>query len=281
MENLARGKTVRGFFVLGERRRATGIYFPAGGRRTDSRIMTSTQPHARQAVPPAGLSRKWRWVISLLLIFHLAAVFTAPFTFATSSGPGTASPFAATMMGLLQPYIDAAFLNHGYFFFAPNPGPAHLVRYRLEFDDGREPVERMFPDLKRHWPRLLYHRHFMLAESYNGRFAPPAPPPEVATDPVRRRGWQRSRRQYELLRDAYAEHLRARYGADRVTLTRVEHRLPMPPDVLDRGMQLDDPRLYIDMSEEGAPPGGGPPLPMGPRMPGGPRLPGGPMELPR
>jgi hypothetical protein len=198
----------------------------------------------------SNLSRRRRWVLSGLLLLHVTAVFVAPFTFATSRAPGMASPFAATVMNFLSPYIDAAFLNHGYFFFAPNPGPAHLVKYRLEFRDGRESVERMFPDLQRHWPRLLYHRHFMLAESLNGRFVPPQPPPEMAADPVARAGWQRSRRSYELLRDSYAEHLRARYGASRVTLTRVEHRLPSPFEVLERGMRLDDPSLYIELSED-------------------------------
>ena len=225
--------------------------------------MINTRQQAEQATVKARLSRPWRWGISVLLLLHLTAVFIAPFTFATSRGPGMASPFAATVMGALQPYIDAAFLNHGYFFFAPNPGPAHLVRYRLEFDDDREPEERIFPDLKRQWPRLLYHRHFMLAESYNGRFAPPIPPPEVARNPMRRAAWQRTRRQYELLRDSYADHLRTRYGASRATLTRVEHRLPLPMDVLGRGMRLDDPSLYIDLSEDAA------------------TDPAGPMELPR
>lgn len=218
---------------------------------------------ASAAEPAApALSRRWRWILSGLLLLHVTAVFVAPFTFATSRAPGMASPFAATVMNLLSPYIDAAFLNHGYFFFAPNPGPAHLVKYRLEFDDGREPVERMFPDLQRHWPRLLYHRHFMLAESLNGRFTPAEPPPEVAADPLARAGWQRSRRSYELLRDSYAEHLRSRYGASRVTLTRVEHRLPSPLEVLEQGMRLDDPSLYIELSEEGAgPPAAGRELP--------------------
>ncbi|MCO6456879.1 MAG: hypothetical protein J5I93_16395 [Pirellulaceae bacterium] len=191
-----------------------------------------------------------RRLVSGLLLLHVTAVFTAPFTFATSSGPGFASPFAGTLMGLLEPYINAVFLNHGYFFFAPNPGPAHLVRYRLEFDDGREPVEGLFPDLRRHWPRLLYHRHFMLSESLNGRFAPPEPPPEIVGDPVAMAAWQRARRQYEALRDSYANHLRKQYGAARVELTRVEHRLPTTYEVIEQGMRLDDPSLYLDLPDE-------------------------------
>ncbi len=104
-------------------------------------------------------------VVSLLLLIHITAVFIAPFTFASSSGPGSASPFAVGLMNALRAYIDAVYLDHGYFFFAPNPGPSHLVRCRLEYEAGREAEESTFPDRQRHWPRLLYHRHFMLSES--------------------------------------------------------------------------------------------------------------------
>ena len=37
---------------------------------------------------------------------------------------------------VFRPYLEAAYLDHGYAFFAPDPGPSHLVRYELEFDDG-------------------------------------------------------------------------------------------------------------------------------------------------
>jgi hypothetical protein len=212
--------------------------------------MTESPGSSTRSPAPPIPSRGWRWVISGLLLFHITAVFIAPFAFATSNGPGQASPLAVTVMSLLQPYIDAAFLNHGYFFFAPNPGPAHLVRYRLEFADGREPVERMFPDLKRHWPRLLYHRHFMLAESLNGRFVPPEPPEEIRRDPMRLAGWRMGREQYEGLLRSYARHLQQQYGASSVTLTRVEHRLPTTYEVMEQGMRLDDPSLYLDLPED-------------------------------
>jgi hypothetical protein len=162
--------------------------------------------------PPAG---GWYLLASLAIAFHLLAVWVAPFSVPPSS------PFAGTMAMALRPYLDVAFLNHGYKFFAPDPGPTHLVRYELEMPDGSKQAGR-FPDLKTQWPRLLYHRHMMLSERLDG-------PPEASWT----QGFARS----------YAEHLRARHGARKVTLYLVTHALPYPGQVL-AGMKLDDPSLY-------------------------------------
>ncbi|NIO41435.1 MAG: hypothetical protein GTO41_15415, partial [Burkholderiales bacterium] len=56
------------------------------------------------------------------------------------------------------------FLDHGYRFFAPEPGPGHLVRYEVTTSDGAGAAGQ-FPDRDRIWPRLLYHRWFMLSET--------------------------------------------------------------------------------------------------------------------
>ena len=115
-------------------------------------------------------------------------------------------------------------LDHGYFFFAPDPGASHLVRYRAEFDDGREPIAEMFPDKFKQWPRLLYHRHFMLSEHLHASFVPPQPPPGL--DPLALPDWRSSRGLYEARWEGFRRHLMRVHGADRVTLTRVEHRPP-------------------------------------------------------
>jgi hypothetical protein len=80
------------------------------------------------------------------------------------------SVIGAELKKLYHPYITATFLDHSYKFFAPNPGPSHLVRYDLYFADGSSRVNRddqILPDRVGHWPRLLYHRHFMLTEFMN------------------------------------------------------------------------------------------------------------------
>jgi hypothetical protein len=191
-----------------------------------------------------------RIVLSMLLLVHLTAVFIPPFTFATASGPGSTSPFAEPIMSALRPYIEVMYLDHGYFFFAPNPGPSHLLRAKLEFADGRKPVEVTFPDLKVQRPRLLYHRHFMLAEQLHADFASPQSPPGTVTNPEQFENWQQARQRYEGRRKSFEEHLRAVYGASQVTLTRVEHTLLGPSEFLETGKSLGAADTYRDLPEE-------------------------------
>ena len=178
------------------------------------------------------------------------------------------SPFADAAYRLLRPYIGALYLDHGYFFFAPNPGPSHLVDYKVEFDDGREPVTGRFPDLATERPRLLYHRHFMLAEALNNRFVPPEPPPEPSPPPLTASAAEKTL--YQAARqkpraagrhvEARAAAIRgdagvdrrapeARNGGQRVTLTRVEHALPTPDEVELGGARLNDPDSYRNLPE--------------------------------
>ena len=169
-----------------------------------------------------------RRVASVAIVLHLLAVFVPPFSFQTSPIPGLGSPVAEMAMDLLQPYIDLAYLNHGYAFFAPDPGPSHLLRAELQYEDGRPAEYLILPDLDEHWPRLLYHRHFMLSEHLSAAFAPPEPPPEIASVPDQVATWRFVREMYERRRGAIEEYLRRRYGADRVFLDRLEHRMLDP-----------------------------------------------------
>lgn len=197
---------------------------------------TAKPRHNQKTQTPTPWQSRWRWAISALLVIHLAAVFVPPFTLLTSS-PGTVSPVAENLSGLLKPYVDVMNLNHGYAFFAPDPGPSHLVQYRLEFDDGRPPIERVFPDIERHWPRLLYHRHFMLAEQLNGDFVPPQSP------------WDRGRKLYEQKWRSYEQHLLSISGASRVTLQRVEHAIPPHENFFENRVPINDEQWYRVLSE--------------------------------
>ena len=161
-----------------------------------------------------------RFLLSGLFVVHLTGVFVAPLTSSISTALGrlpdelrpqrTATPW---LLNVLQPYLDIAYLNHGYGFFAPDPGPSHLIRYTVEWSDGRT-IHGQLPDRNRHWPRLLYHRHFMLAE----QVMPGSP-------------------------QAYGRHLLAKHGADRVQVERVRHYLARPEEVL-AGAKLDAPASY-------------------------------------
>ncbi len=211
---------------------------------------TASQHRGGESQARAGeWSARRRLIVSLLVSIHVAAVFIPPFTFATSTGPGDASPFARPLMAAWQPYIDVLFLNHGYFFFAPNPGPNHLLRVELTFEDGKRSETYMIPDRTREWPRLYYHRHFMMTETLHGLYAPAEPPPEVALDAIARQQWEVARARYERMRDAFAHHIAVETGAASVGLTRVEHRQPTPYEFLEEGVGLTDPRLYRDLPD--------------------------------
>lgn len=111
------------------------------------------------------LSSRWpiwiRVVCSLVLLFHLFCVIIAPL-----AGPPPSSSLSRNAAATVDPYIQAMFLGHGYRFFAPNPGPSHLIEYEILNADGSVTTGR-YPDRDEHWPRLYYHRHFMLSETAN------------------------------------------------------------------------------------------------------------------
>lgn len=219
-----------------------------------------------------GSAPQWslraRLIASALVLFQVTAIFWPPFTFACNDGNGSSSPFADNVMSWIRPYASLMFLDHGYFFFAPNPGPSHLVHYKVEFADGREPVEGTFPNKSEHQPRLFYHRHFMLAEALQEAYIPPEPPPSpplptglseedrkalvaeqraiLAEQTVY---WKQRRERYEKLRQSFENHLLVAHGGSKVTVTRREHLLPSPSQFLRLGQRLDLPESYRDLPE--------------------------------
>lgn len=174
-----------------------------------------------------GWSARARWLVSIALVWHVLGLLVGPI----SSPP---SILGDRLQRIYLPYLEAAYLNHGYKFFGPDPGPSHLVRYVIELADG-ERLEETFPDRKRHWPRLFYHRQFMLSEFVVGLAGDWDPGFDWEHQPL-------SPAQ-EAYIESYAQHLLAKHNAKRVTLYLVEHRLPSPQEVLD-GMRLNDARLY-------------------------------------
>src|SRR5262245_51015254 len=74
---------------------------------------------------------KVRALVSALVILHVGAVFLGPF-----ATPPQTSELAMSWARACQPYLDALSLSNGYRFFAPEPGPSHLVRYELILADG-------------------------------------------------------------------------------------------------------------------------------------------------
>lgn len=110
-----------------------------------------------------------RWIASVFILAYLAIVVIGPL-----SNPISSPHFSAPIARKLAPIHRLLFLGHGYRFFAPDPGPSHRLLYRGIRADGSE-FEGHIPDRNDHWPRLLYHRWFMLSETlYNEQSGKPS-----------------------------------------------------------------------------------------------------------
>lgn len=228
--------------------------------------------------PRSSLALRAKLLISAAVVLHFLCVLVEPFQFFTRSPRGE-SEAARSARRVLAPYTEMAYLNHGYFFFAPEPGPSHLLACDLTYANGDQ-AELRFPDKQAQWPRLLYHRHFMLAEFLHQLHQPPADPALAQVDPAAFKQWQSSRNVFEQVRESMKTHVAARYDAASVSIRRLVHTLPSSSDVLQRGMPLNDPALYEELLDEPAnsaqpfpvDPQGTPPLlsPLGPILSPGP-----------
>lgn len=193
-------------------------------------------------------SRKVRATASILILLHLLAVVGEPLRM-FSQGRQPAAPDAQLVRGSLSPYIDFFYLHHGYFFFAPNPGPSHLIDIKLIDADGSQRHLRL-PNHRAQWPRLLYHRHFMLSEFLNQLYTPPPAPAALEGELPDRRVWQRDRMLFERVRTSMENHLAARYGAPRAEIQLMEHRLPSGDEVFKHKIALDSEQLYIPLPDQ-------------------------------
>lgn len=220
---------------LSSKRHTTQLDIPGTGDSIDS---------------PRILSTWLKVVLSILVSVQLLAVFAEPFRFFTRSSQRAYSPDAGVLRDLLSPYIDFAYLHHGYFFFAPNPGPSHLISARI--GSAKPPLqseEILFPDKKRQWPRLYYHRHFMLSEFLHNLFTPPEKPIEAERDREIELQWKESREMYLSAKASIENHLRTTYGTDAIEVKRIEHLLPNDIQVFVEHWRLDDKRLYVELPE--------------------------------
>jgi hypothetical protein len=100
-----------------------------------------------------------RFLCSFLLVGYLAVVWLGPL-----SNPVGSEFLTRPLARWVAPIHRSLFLGHGYRFFGPDPGPSHLLVYRIVNAEG-DLVEYRFPDRDTIWPRLLYHRWFMLSET--------------------------------------------------------------------------------------------------------------------
>jgi hypothetical protein len=186
-----------------------------------------------KSVPAAPVAKPWprglKLIVSALVTFHVVAVFTGPW----SAIPEQASPLARDFRSLNGWYVDPLFLSNGYRFFAPEPGPSHLIKYEVTKQNG-EVIKGRFPDRATERPRLLYHRYFMLSEMANTLYRPQDVPPE-------------ERLVYNLYIRSYARHLARKYDAREVKLTLVEHTIPTIEEIQSGKVSLAHEHLYQEL----------------------------------
>jgi|TARA_B110000495_G_scaffold200190_1_gene214940 hypothetical protein len=195
------------------------------------------------ASDPNVLTKQGRLLISILIIGHLLAVVLPPLSVQTR-GPIGQSPSIATALGLIERYSQMLYIDRGYAFFAPDPGPSHLIQAAVTDQNGKR-VEWMYPDREQHWPRLLYHRHFMLSEFMEEIYQPPGPPPELrALNRDEAIYWGEARKRYEHVRRSVVDHLKYENPDKEVAIRRVEHLLPDLIEYQIAPIELTDERLY-------------------------------------
>jgi hypothetical protein len=191
-----------------------------------------------------GLSAAKRAALSAVLAVHLLAVFVGPWAM-----PPQGSELASSLARLLAPYVQATYLDNGYRFFAPEPGPSHLIRYEATMPDGKV-VEGIFPSLKEQWPRLLYHRHFMLSEfaytlESRADFLSQEAQRSLASSSELKKRAERASELSEAYAASYARHLKTALGAKELRLYIRTRRIPSPQEI-QSGVRMDDAALYTE-----------------------------------
>ena len=218
-------------------------YFGSRVESADNHNMSENQTHSN------SWSKVRRRFASIIILTHLTAVVVAPW-----SSPPPAPLLAETAARVFAPYQAATYINHGYRFFAPNPGPSHIVRFEAKRADGKT-VSGQLPDTVRNWPRLLYHRHFMITETlYSYWSSIETIPPDVEVTKEQRALVDRQnafpQQQVDELAEGIANQLIRKLEVETVQLKLVEHAIPYPQDVLD-GKPLNAPDLYIELADLG------------------------------
>lgn len=228
----------------------------------------STPPEATtEATAPATVvddRSPWttyqRAIASVFILAYLLVLIIGPLSNPISSKHLTA-PLAVT----LSPLHRGLFMGHGYRFFAPNPSDSHLVQYKITKEDGTQ-IEGVFPDRENVWPRLLYHRWFMLSETIFAEHAQTPSPNEfekldrekservklllksgrlkLGNELEKQRTEEEAKYKKTLLRirslvRATGKFLLERYDGDEIEISVVTRTIPFPVEV-SQGADLDD-----------------------------------------
>jgi len=121
---------------------------------------TPTPREPGAARRPGKLGPLLRVAISVVIVWHFTAIFLAALSIDGSS------PLVMNIAQTppMQWYLDLLYMNQGHSFFAPDVGPSRVIHYELFDQSGSVIEDGEMPSRKDQWPRLRYHRHFMLAD---------------------------------------------------------------------------------------------------------------------
>lgn len=207
----------------------------------------------------------------MALVGYLTILLIGPL-----SNPVSSTYFSAPLAVQVAPIHRVIFLGHGYRFFAPDPGPSHRLVYRGIRTDGTR-FEGHFPNRKQHWPRLMYHRWFMLSETvFNERFLNPSKEQIEARNrdydleidrnrtagkldicqqlqrerEAENRASQASLQRFEILTSSIAKVLLERNAGQSIELFVQEREIPFPEQVA-QGMRLNDESLLSELLKIG------------------------------
>jgi len=230
-------------------------------KRKSERIKTTAPEPLTTAISPPleasedNLPNPWlRRLVSIVIMAFLTIVILGPL-----SNPIASRHLTAPLAAWVSP-VHRALFCHGYRFFAPNPGPSHLVQYKITRADGTQ-LESVFPNRETIKPRLLYHRWFMLSETVYSEHAQTPNRREFerlnlsrlqqvralnksleATRQREEEAYQRTLKRIDVLVRDIARFLLDREGGEEIELTVVTRTLPFPAEVR-QGADLDDKRF--------------------------------------
>jgi hypothetical protein len=219
-----------------------------------------------------------RIIVSILIVLHFGGIATA-----VSAAPP--APWLANVLWtyFYRPYLEFMYLNNAYHFYAPEPGPAFILWFRVEFTkagDERKIYWRWekVPGLDEDgWPEyplaLQYQRRLALAEqaSRNGQEEPEilgrrmnsrifanqnrmnnqrAVIPFYPNQPGEQQYLKPSTHAKRLV-DTYVRHVAHRFQELRpeatitsIKLYRVVHQIMSAPQ-LEEGIDPNDPATYL------------------------------------
>lgn len=216
--------------------------------------------------PCDGQTSPWsaraRTVASILILGYLFVVVMGPV-----ANPVGSQHLTKPIGQFLLPVQNALFTGHGYRFFGPDPGPSHSLLYKVKKSNGVV-IEGRFPNRNdsQQWPRLIYHRWFMLSERvYEEHVLTLDEESHLATlaeldrrvEQLRKSGgakhadellrerhrqaedYAQSRKRIDALVTAIAKHLLKNHDGQSVELFVQERLIPRPVDV-SMGKKLSD-----------------------------------------